>query len=135
MIHTYPRGDFSLEKLQRSIQFLSEHASFEPEVIILDGFDFENGTEAEMAVLKDMAQSLNVEMWFTALTHRDEPVTNPKGIPNPVARFDAWISVLVNLTPDGDAVTVQLLKDHENENLVDLHMKLDPTTLLLRLED
>lgn len=32
------------------------------------------------------------------------------------------------------SVTIQLLKDHENESLTDLHIRLDPTTLLVLLD-
>jgi hypothetical protein len=135
MIHSYTNGEFTLDKLRKSLGFMKDHAHFEPEVVIIDGFDFESAGEADFTVLKDFAAKLDVEIWLSALTHRDDPVTNAKGIPNPVARFDAWISVMVNLEPQGKAVSIRLLKDHENENVTDLHMKLDPTTLLLLAEE
>jgi KaiC/GvpD/RAD55 family RecA-like ATPase len=135
MIHTYGAERFSIEKLRRSVRFQKEHAHFEPEVILIDGFDVAGSTEADWTMLKEFAKELDVELWLTALTHREEPVTNSRGIPNPVARFEAWISVMVALQPEGSAVTVRLLKDHDNEDVTDLHMKLDPTTLLLLTEE
>jgi hypothetical protein len=135
MIHTYTEGRFSIEKLRRSVSFQKEHAHFEPEVILVDGFDVAGSTEADWTMLKDFAKEEDVELWLTALTHREEPVTNPRGIPNPVARFDAWISVMVALQPESKAVTIRLLKDHENEDVANLHLKLDPTTLLLLTEE
>jgi hypothetical protein len=135
MIHTYGAERFSIEKLRRSVSFQKEHAHFEPEVILIDGFDVAGSTEADWTMLKDFAKELDVELWLTALTHRDEPVTNSRGIPNPVARFEAWISVMVALQPEGSAVTVRLLKDHDNQDVANLHMKLDPTTLLLLSEE
>ena len=48
-----------------------------------------------------------------------------------MARFEAWVSVMVLLKTLDGAVSLRLLKDHDNPNLEDLHMKLDPKTLLL----
>jgi hypothetical protein len=135
MIHTYTEGRFSIEKLRRSVNFQKEHAHFRPEVILIDGFNVADSSEADWTVLKDFAREEDVELWLTALTHRDEPVTNPRGIPNPVARFDAWISVMVALQPENEAIIIRLLKDHENEDLANLQLKLDPTTLLVLTED
>ena len=135
MIHSYGAERFSIEKLRRSVSFQKEHANFEPEVIIVEGFDVAGSTEADWTMFKELAEEAGAELWLTALTHRDEPVTNPRGIPNPVARFDAWISVMVALQPEGRAVTVRLLKDHENKDVANLQLKLDPTTLLLLTEE
>jgi hypothetical protein len=41
------------------------------------------------------------------------------------------ISVILALEPDGEVVTLRALKDHENEDLQDLHVGLDPRSLLL----
>ena len=133
MIHSYQ--SFSLDKLRRSVNFQKKHAHFVPEVIMIDGFDVASSTEEEWTLLREFAREQDVELWLSALTHRDDPVTNAKGIPNPVARFEAWISVMVNLHPDKGAVSLQLLKDHDNEDVADLNMRLDPTTLLLLKED
>ena len=41
------------------------------------------------------------------------------------------ISVVLALEPKGDEVTLRALKDHENEDLQNLRVSLDPNTLLL----
>jgi len=135
MIHSYTGGKFSIEKLRRSLAFQKQHAQFEPEVIVVDGYDMDQSSEADWTLLKEFAKEQDVELWLSALTHRDDPVTSPRGIPNPVARFDAWISVMVGLHPEDGAVSVNLLKDHDNQDLTNLHMKLDPTTMLLLAKD
>ena len=135
MIHSYASGKFSIEKLRRSLAFQKEHAHFEPEMIVIDGYNLADSSEADLTLLKEFAKEEDVELWLSALTHRDDPVTSPRGIPNPVARFDAWISVMVNLEPEEGAVQVNILQDHDNENVADLHLKLDPTTMLLLAED
>ena len=118
-------------RLERDTQFYKDHLNFQPEVVVVDGFDFVRADEAALTELKEYAKRHNVEVWLSALTHRHEPVTSPRGIPSPIARFEAWISVMVVLEPHEEAIVLRLLKDHDNTNLEDLHMKLDPRTLLL----
>lgn len=134
MIHTYRGTGFSAAKLEKDTLFYKDHANFQPEVVIVDCFDFENTSETDLTALKDYAKNHNVELWLSAVTHRNQPVTSTRGIPNPVARFEAWVSVIVILDPQKTTVTLRLLKDHDNPDLEDLHLKLDPRTLLLSVE-
>jgi hypothetical protein len=131
LIHTYRGVTMTALRLERDTQFYKDHLNFQPEVVIVDGFDFGAADEAALTEFKSYAKRHNVELWLSALTHRHEPITNIKGIPNPVARFEAWVSVMVLLKTLDGAVSLRLLKDHDNPNLEDLQMKLDPKTLLL----
>ena len=131
MIHTYRGVAFNPPKLEEDTQFYKDHANFQPEVVVVDGFDFEKAGETDLTELKEYAKRHNVELWLSALTHRDDPGVNAHGIPNPVGRFEVWIDVMVSLEPTRDAVMLKLLKDHDNPNIEDLHMKLDPRSLLL----
>jgi hypothetical protein len=132
MIHTYSRGELSVDRLRESIAFLGRHANFQPEVLLLDGVDFRATNNEELAALKQLAANIRVEIWISAQTHRDKPPKDPRGVCDRVVRFDDYISVMVLLHPEKEgSVTIRLLKDHENKDLADLHMELDPTTLLL----
>jgi hypothetical protein len=41
------------------------------------------------------------------------------------------VSVVLALEPGGDTVVLRALKDHDNPDLTNLHVALDPKTLLL----
>lgn len=132
MIHAFRGGELPLEKLRKNIEFLRDHAQFAPEVIILDGVDFQHTSNAELAGLKALAQALDVEVWLSARSDRRHPPADPRGIDDQVVRFGDYISVMVLLHPEEEGVIMlQLLKDHESENVAHLRMRLDPTTLLL----
>lgn len=135
IIHTYRGIEFSTAKLDHDTRFYKAHLDFQPEVVIVDGYDLSGADEAELAALKDYARTHNVELWLTALTHREDPAVNSRGVPSRVARFDAWIAVMVRLEPTEKDVCLRLLKDHENQNVEELHLHLDPRTLLLLKED
>ena len=52
-------------------------------------------------------------------------------MPESVARLDDVISVVLALEPEDGAVRLRALKDHDNPDVSDLHVSLDPRTLLL----
>ena len=130
IIHTYAGKSFTIPKLRHSINFLKEYAHFDPACLILQGFDFERATVADMEALRQLAAEFNVEMWMSALTHRGVP-SNEHGIPEPVAKLASAISVIVQMADQNDGVHLSLLKDHDNPNVAKLTLALDPSTMLL----
>ncbi|HKY32971.1 MAG TPA: hypothetical protein VJV23_10570 [Candidatus Polarisedimenticolia bacterium] len=129
-IHSYLGGTFSVARLREAVGFLREHAHFVPRALVIDGYDFEKGTAAGLAELRGLAGELEAEVWMSAVVHRDAP-RDPRGIPEPVARLQGDISVIVSLAHDGKAVHLRLLKDHDNPDVSDLTIALDPVTMLL----
>jgi hypothetical protein len=67
---------------------------------------------------------------MTATTHR-ESIMSEHGVPAPVAHLENEVDVILRMAHDTKAVHVSLLKDHDNPDVSDLKLALDPTTLLL----
>jgi hypothetical protein len=130
MIHTYTGGTFTIEKLRHSVQFLKEVAHFEPACLIIEGFGFEKATLAEIEALRQLAVEFNVELWMSAVTHRGVE-SDALGIPEPLTKFAPAIAVIVQMTDDSGSVKLALLKDHDNPNVANLTLALDPSTMLL----
>lgn len=132
-ILAYNRKLFSLEKLENSVSFLKESAGFVPSFVITDGTPRFGKTEQwEMDGVCRLAGEWGAEIWTASLTHREGQRVDERGVPVEVARFDASLSVIVNLVPTSDYIKVCIVKDHDRENIPDLHLELDPATLLLR---
>lgn len=132
MIHTY-RDDFSLEKLRGALGFMKEHMDFEPGLIAINGYpNWDRCGDEEISGLKEIAVRTGSEIWLSAQTHREGEELDARGVPLRIARFEEHISVMVRLQPQTDHIQLELVKDHENEDLADLHLELDPGTLLLR---
>jgi len=129
-IHAYLEHTFSPEKLRDDLILLRDQMDFSPVTVIVDGFDFGKAAPEDLAALGAIAGEFEVEMWLAAVTHRDSP-RNDRGIPEPVARFEESVAVVVSMAHDGKAVHVQLLKDHDNPDVPDLKLALDPRTMLL----
>ena len=132
-IHTYINHSFSVARLREAIDFLKTFAHFAPEALIIDGFDFETATPEAVAELRAVARENNAEMWMSVITHRDAK-RDTRGVPETLARFGETISVIVALAHEGRAVQIRLLKDHDNKQVSDLSIALNPTTMLLMQE-
>lgn len=129
-IHCYLDGTFSIEKLNEAIGFMGTHSEFKPDAVIIDGFPFDSADAAQMSQLREIAKTIQCELWMSAHTHR-EAVMNENGVPEPIAHLESAFDVILRMAHDDKAVHVSLLKDHGNENVSDLKLALDPTTLLL----
>jgi hypothetical protein len=132
-IHCYLDGTFSIEKLRDAIYVMRDHGDFHPVAIMLDGFPFTGTTAAEIDELRAIVKELDAELWMTAVTHRDD-ATDDAGYPAPVAGLVDKIDVILQMAHDTKAVHVTLLKDHDNPDVSDLKLALDPTTMLLQRE-
>ena len=130
MIHTYAGKSFTIHKLRHSIKFLKEYAHFDPACLILEGFDLERASLADVEDFRELAREFNVEMWMSAVTHRGIPLDS-RGIPEPLAKLSPAIAVIVQMTDESNGVHLSLLKDHDNPDVAKLTLALDPSTMLL----
>ncbi len=131
IIMSYVNHSFTPDKMKAGIQNAVNQGKFMPQMVIVDGFDFENATREEVEILKKIAQEFNLEVWFAARIHRENAIF--KGhIPAPYDQFEDQLSVIVLLEPIQDAIFMKLLKDHNNPDLANLHLKLDPKSLLIK---
>lgn len=126
-------GRSSIAKILETVTFARDVAHFEPDVIIIDGFDFHHATDDAIEALGKLARERSVELWLSA--HADGPPATAGELPAPLERFKALLNVVVFLAPERDVVRLRLLKDHDNKDLADLHLRLDTHTLRIIDED
>lgn len=132
-IHCYLGGTFSLERLRESLRFMEQNGEFRPRTLLIDGYDFASKTVDDLGGLRAVARDLEAELWMSAVTSRTAR-RDPSGVPEPVAHLGAAIDVILDMAHDGRAVRIGLLKDHDNQDVSELKLALDPTTLLLSRE-
>ena len=128
-IRAYPPASFSPSKLREAVKVEAEMGA-KPSLIVLEGIDLERVERDELQDLHALAEELAAELWLSVAS-REERVA---GVPDSVAQFEDLLGVILALepAPDGDdTVVLRALKDHDNPDLSDLHVALDPKTLLL----
>lgn len=126
-------GHSSVEKILETVNFARDVAHFEPDVLIIDGFDFAHATDDAVKALRDLAAERSVELWFSGVV--EGPPRVPGELPAPLKRFAARLDVVVYLQPEQDFVRLRIVKDHENQDLAELHLRLDPHTMRVIDED
>ena len=130
MILAYLKHSFELGRLQENLKNLSEKVAFNPETLIVDGLDFAKADRALFEGFKEIAARFQVEIWFSALSHRHITDINDRGIPYPCDRVDDLFGVIIQLQPSPSGIFLNLLKDHEGKPKSDVKLKLDPENFL-----
>ncbi len=125
-IRVYPRDVLTVAKLREAVKVESDAAG-PPSLIVIEGVQFETSSRQEFVDLKALAQELAAEVWLS-VSSQEERIPE---LPPAVESIDDLVSVILALEPGSDAVALRALKDHDNPDLSELHVALDPRTLLL----
>lgn len=130
MILAYRNRSFELDRLRVNLKNLKENMGFKADTIIVDGLDFENTERSLLEGFKKIAAEFDVEIWFSALSHRHITEVNERGIPYPCHRVDDLFSLILQLLPEPSGVFLKMLKDHNSPVITDAQVQLDPNTFL-----
>ncbi len=109
-IMTFNVEDFSAKRLEERITDLTEQGIFFPQIVLLDGLPFDKTEQASLSELKTLAREHNFPVWFTAMTHREDNISQPGDIPPPISHVSDLFEVVVRLKPAGREINVQLIK-------------------------
>jgi KaiC/GvpD/RAD55 family RecA-like ATPase len=121
-----------VEQFESSLQMLARDVGFRPDVVHVDGFQFDEASADDVRRLRDVAREHGVEMWMTQRLKAEEEQPDWKELPGSVARFGDLVSVCLLLQPEGSAIRIRLIKDGASAELADLALDLDPKTYLVR---
>ena len=130
MILAYLNQSFEVERLRANLTNLIEKLKFKPDALIIDGLDFEKTERTLFEGLKELAKEFRMEIWFSALSHRHITEVNERGVPYPCHQLDNLFSLIIQLQSEPSGVFLRLLKDHDNQVIPDISVRLDPNTFL-----
>jgi hypothetical protein len=129
-IMTFRVEGFSVPKLEERLTDLMEQHIFKPQMIIIDGFPFDESVHKPLSEFKDLVEKHQMHAWFTMRTHRHED-PGPDGRPLQLEQVSDLFEVAIQLLPEGKEIHVKAVKGGESfaENL---DLRLDPSTMLLK---
>ncbi len=130
MILAYLSQSFEIRRLQENLRNLIEKMEFVPDTLIVDGLNFEKAEREIFEGFKEIATQFDVEIWFSALSHRHITDVNERGIPSPCNQIDDLFNIIIQLQPTQSGIFLKLLKDHESQVITDASVRLDPNTFL-----
>jgi hypothetical protein len=128
-----PKGPATTAKILETVNFARDVAHFEPDVVIIDGFDFAHATDDAVDSLHDLARERGVEMWISATASGTDD--QAPACPPTLERHLDNIAVVVFLEAEKNTIRLRLLKDHDSKDVADLHLRLDPHSMRVIDED
>jgi hypothetical protein len=125
-IRVYPPNSLTPEKLRDAVK-LEREAGSAPSLIVLEGQDLADMTRSDVEDLRALASEIDGEIWLESTSDDERSVSVPRGM----REVDDLVSVVLALEPAEDVVHLRAIKDHDNPDVSELHVALDPRTLLL----
>jgi hypothetical protein len=126
-------GATSVARILSTVEFARDIAHFNADVVIIDGFDLTGpGMPDAFKALHKLAKDLSAEVWVSV---QAPDGAAGSGLPPVLEKVNSDIAVVVSLESAGAEVHLKLLKDHDNKDLADLHLRLDPHSMRVLDED
>ncbi len=133
MIMTFQESSFSKALLEERLNDLIQQDIFNPECIIIDGFDFANADREAVQEMRSFMEQSGLKMiWFSAVRHRQDPRESENGVPAPCHEIDDLFDTVLVINPEGDEMNLDIIKCVECAVTPGTTLKLDPSTMLVQ---
>jgi hypothetical protein len=131
IIMTFKESAFSRPKLEERLNDLVYQNIFRPDIVVVDGYDFGEADYESIMDLKEMMAAMNVQVWFSALRHRDDDRMSAAGVPAPCHEIDGLFDTVILVQPKQDAILLDIIKD-EYDGAASKVLNLDPSTMMVQ---
>ncbi len=125
-IRAYPPDSFDAKRLREALALEAEAGS-RPALVVVDGLDPASARPDAVRAWAELAKQAELEIWISASLDQERI----EAVPASLRGVESCFGVILALEPAPGAVALRALKDHDNPNVSDLHVSLDPKTLLL----
>ena len=133
MIMTFKEHVFSRGMLEERLKDLIQQDVFKPECLIIDGYDFDGNGRQHMEEMKQLMAGLGIAViWFSAVSHRDDPRVSADGVPAPCHTIDDLFEVVLLINPQDHVMKLDILRCAYCEVEPGTTLLLDPSTLLIQ---
>jgi hypothetical protein len=134
LIMTFKESDFSRPKLEERINDLVYQNIFRPTCIVIDGFDFASADRKGVEDVKEMADTMGLQIWFSATSHRNDDRTSDEGISAPCHEVGDLFDTVVVILAESDKpnLSLNVIKDSTGCVKPGKALDLDPATYLVK---
>lgn len=133
MIMTFKVAAFTRSRLEERLNDLVLQDIFRPNILIVDGFDFVKTTREDLEDIKNLLESMNMQAWFSAICHREDPRISPTGVPAPCHEIDDLFDMIVLLKPQPSAsIQLDIIRNYGEQVEGGKSLSLDPTTMMVK---
>ena len=127
-IRVYPHGCFTRGEAARGGEARDRGWAPSPTLVVVEGLDVAQRRRATRSRSEARARELGAEVWMSA-SAADERVP---ALPAALRPIETSCRVILALEPGDGALRLRALKDHDSRDVSQLHVALDPKTLLLK---
>ncbi len=131
VLMNFNQDGITSDQILRSLRAMIVDGGFKADALIIDGFDFSRTTVERITAVKQFAQELGLEIWYSCTVGPDEPVYDKRNIPLVLKDYIELIDVIVVLEPKQDFIQFSVSKDRASYNPAALELRLDTKTLLI----
>ncbi|MBU0486178.1 MAG: hypothetical protein KKB30_16865 [Proteobacteria bacterium] len=134
LIMTFKESEFNRPKLEERLNDLVYQNIFRPNCLVIDGFDFENTDRQTLTEIRELAEAMDLQIWFSAVCHRDDHRVGDDGVPAPCHEVGSLFDTVVMLKPDIDKsrLSLNVVKDSTGCIQKGKVLYLDPVTNLVK---
>ncbi|OQX20690.1 MAG: hypothetical protein BWK76_00580 [Desulfobulbaceae bacterium A2] len=131
MIMTFKVSAFSRPKLEERLNDLVLQDIFRPSCLVIEGFDFVKADHSALEDLRELMEVMNIQAWFSVVSHRDDPRESSMGVPAPCHEMEDLFDTVIQIKPDQQMVRLNIIKDCGKQGKGVAGLALDPATMML----
>lgn len=136
MIMTFKAAAFDRDRLEERLNDLILQKIFKPDCVVIDGFDFTNMDRKDLEDINSLMESLRLQTWFSATSHREDDRISPSGVPAPCHELDDLFETVVLLKSDQKNVQLEIIRHNSDACSGDAYnLSLDPATMMVKKDD
>lgn len=134
MIMTFKESKLSRAKLEERMNDLVYQNVIRPSCIVIDGYDFTCADQQFLSDLKEMAKAMDLQIWFSAVSHRDDTRVSGSGVPAPCHEVEGFFDTVIVLdaATKSECVDLNIVKDTTGVSKCGKVLKLDAITFMIK---
>jgi len=135
MIMTFNVSAFNRPKLEERLNDLVQQDVYRPDCLIIDGFDFAKATREELADLRELMEVMGLNIWFSAVSHREDNRASAIGVPAPCHEVDDLFDTIMLIQPATGQQgynKLNIIKDSTGCAAAGTTLELDPVSLIIQ---
>jgi hypothetical protein len=134
IIMNFDQEGIRLPQVIGRLRAMIQDGHFTADSIVVDAYDFSKVSMDELKMVREFAAEQGLEIWFSVSLGYEKPQYDAAGIPRLLKDLIEAFSIMICLRPEEKHIHLQLVKDHDAAPPEDLHLKLDPKSLLIARE-
>lgn len=134
IIMNFNQAGIRLPQVIGRLRAMIRDGQFAADSIVVDAYDFSQVSADELETVREFAAAQGLEIWFSVSLGGEQPRYDAAGVPRMLKDLSEAFSIIICLRPEKKHIRLELVKDHGAVVSEDLHLSLDPKSLLIAKE-